>query len=108
MVIGGGQAGGLTDRAVDIADGAAFAADDVMVVVVDPGLVPGQVSGRLDAADQPRGRQRVEDVVDGLERYIGEFCARRGADRFRVGVRMGVDGLHHGDTGSGDSQAGRA
>src|SRR5690242_12714119 len=38
--VGGGQAGGVADRAVDVDDRAAGPADEVVVVVADPSLVP--------------------------------------------------------------------
>ena len=52
VVVRGGQAGRVADGAVDVGDGAARPADDVVVVVADPGLVAGHRAGRLDAADQ--------------------------------------------------------
>src|SRR3954447_19531086 len=40
VVVGGGQARDVPDRAVDVGDLAARAADEVVVVVADPCLVP--------------------------------------------------------------------
>src|SRR5207248_9660501 len=54
VVVGGGQAGCLADRAGDVGDGSAGPADEVMVVVADAALEPGRAAGRLDAADESR------------------------------------------------------
>src|SRR4051794_24363432 len=48
VVVLGGQAGCLADGAVDVGDGAAGAAHQVVVVVADPRLVAGDRAGRLD------------------------------------------------------------
>ena len=56
VVVGRGQARHLADRAVDVDDGAAGAADEVVVVVADAGLVAGDRAGRLDPAGEPGRR----------------------------------------------------
>ena len=86
------QARRLADRAVDVGDGAAGAAHHVVVVVADPRLVARHRARRLDPADQPCGRQRVQRVVDGLVRDIGQIGAYGPDDRLGVGVRVGVHG----------------
>ena len=71
VVVGGGQAGRLADGAVDVGDDPAGSADDVVVVVADARLVARHRAGRLDAAHQTGGGERVEDVVDRLAGDIG-------------------------------------
>jgi len=53
VVVGSGQAGRLPDRAVDVNDDTARPAHDVVMVVPDAPIEPGQAAGRLDAADEP-------------------------------------------------------
>ena len=88
-VVAGDQAGGVAHRAVDVGDGAARAADRVVVVVADPALVPRHLAQWLDLADQPGVGEHLEHVVDGLVRRIqpAESVARYEA---RVG-----DNHHH-------------
>jgi hypothetical protein len=47
------QAWPISDGAVDVLDRATTAADDVVVVVADPGFEAGRAAGRLDPAGQP-------------------------------------------------------
>ena len=68
--------GVVADGAVDVGDGAAGAADEVVVVVADPRLVAGHRAGRLDAPDQPGVGERAQHVVDGLVRHLAERRAR--------------------------------
>ena len=67
--------GVVADGAVDIGDGTARAAHDVVVVVADPRLVAGHGAGRLDAPHQARGGQRTQHVVDGLVGHLAEILA---------------------------------
>src|SRR6516165_8645802 len=68
-VVGGGQAGGVADRAVDVGDGTARPAEDVVVVVSDPCFVSCHGPHRLDAPHQARGGQHPQYVIDGLVGY---------------------------------------
>jgi hypothetical protein len=69
--VGRCQAGRSADRAVDIGDGAAAAAHDVVVVVADAGLVAGHRTKGLYPAQQPHRGKGVEYVVDGLAGDLG-------------------------------------
>jgi hypothetical protein len=55
-------------RTVDVADFAAAAADDVVMVVPGAGLVPGGAAGGVDPPGESGAAERAEDVVDGLRR----------------------------------------
>src|SRR5215469_8824471 len=61
-VVGGRQAGGVADRAVDVGDGTARPADDVVVVVSDPRLVARHGARRLDPPHQARVSQHPQHV----------------------------------------------
>src|SRR5690242_6229951 len=67
--VGGVEAGGGADDALDIGDRPAAAADHVVVVVADPVLVAGGRAGRLDPPGQAALGEGPEDVVDGLGRH---------------------------------------
>src|SRR4051795_2731724 len=53
--VGRRSAGGVADRAVDVGDGTARSADDVVMVVPDAGLVAGHGARRLEAPYQASG-----------------------------------------------------
>jgi hypothetical protein len=67
-VVGGGQARGVANRAVDVDRFSAAAADHVMVVVSYPVLIKGRRPGGLDAPDEAIFGQDAEGVVDRLSR----------------------------------------
>ena len=75
MIVGGGQAWRLADRAVDVSDDAARPAHDVMMVVADASLEPGRAAGRFDAADQSGRGERVQRVINGLQRDLADPIA---------------------------------
>ena len=104
----GVEAGVLADGAVDVLDPAAAAADRVMVIVIDPGLVPGDGSGRLDPAQETGLRECAERVVDRLVRHGRQLAARGRDDRLGVGVGEGMHGSEHGDPRPGHAKAGFA
>src|SRR5207248_5596142 len=81
LVVGRGQAGRLADRTVDIGDGTARPAHDVMVVVPDPCLVASHGAGRLDATQQTHGGQRAQHVVNGLVGHLAEVVTHDPDDR---------------------------
>ena len=101
VVIGRNQARRLTDRTVDIGDDPTRSANDVMVVVADPRLITGNHSQWLDPPNQTYRRQRIEHVVHGLARDIGQAAAYRRQDRLGISMRMGMHRLQHGDPGPG-------
>ena len=92
VVVGRGQAGRLADRAVDVSDGTARPAHDVVVVVPDPSLEPGRAAGRLDAADESRRGERVEGVIHGLQGDMADAIAHPGGDRLDAEVVGVSDG----------------
>jgi len=94
-VIGGRQAGGVADRAVDIRDGTAGPAHDVVVVVPDPRLVARDGARRLDAPHQARGSQRAQHIVNGLVGHLTEILAYDIDDGGSVRVRMFVHRGQH-------------
>src|SRR5215212_3670530 len=102
------QAGGRSHRAVDVGDRPALTADDVVVVVADPRLVAGYRSGGLDAAEEPRIRERPQHVVDRLVRDGAEVPTGCPYERLGVGVWPLVYGDQHRDAGARDTQRGRA
>ena len=63
----GVEAGGGADGAVDVLDGAAFGADEVVVVVGDAQLEQPGAAGGLDAAHEAGVREVAERVVDRLQ-----------------------------------------
>ena len=89
VVVGGGQARHLADRAVDVGDGAAGAADEVVVVVADAGLVARHRARRAGSGGRARrrsGRAASRRPPGGRPR---EVAADGADDRVGVGVRPG-------------------
>lgn len=106
-MVRGRQTGCLANSTVDIGDNPARPADDVMVVVADPGLVARDGARGLDLSHQARGGQGMQHVVHGLPGYVGQrkctapkivsvsacgcaFTASRTATRGRVTRRSAV------------------
>ena len=96
-VVGGGQAGGVTDRAVDVDGLPARPADEVVVVVADAVLVPGRRAGGLDAPEQPLLGERPEHVVHRLARDGAERGPHDLLDLVGGAVRRGVHRPQHRD-----------
>ena len=86
----------------------AIAADDVVMVVADPGLVAGHRARWLDPPQQAGLGQRPQHVVDGLGRHLAEVLAGGVDDRVRVGVRMRVHGVEDRQPRLGDPEVGPA
>ena len=103
-VVGGGEAGAYADGAVDVGDGAARAADEVVVVVADAHLVARDRARGLDPSDEPGVGERAEHVVDRLVRDGRLLGAHRGEDGVGVGVRLAAYGPQHGEARPGDPQ----
>ncbi len=97
----------LTDRAVDVDGPAAIAADEMVMVVANPGLEASGMTRRLQTADEPRSRQRGKNVIDRLDRDAAEpqqHCAPHLIGRdMAIGL---IKRLKHGDAGRGYPQAG--
>ena len=92
------------DGAVDVGDGLAAAADQVVVVVPDARLVARGGAGRLDAADQSGSGQRVQHLVDRGGRDRTDLLARGHGDLVGGRVRMPDDGGQHRDPRRGRPQ----
>jgi hypothetical protein len=67
-IVLGQEAWTFLDRAVDVLCMSASPADEVVVVIVGPGLEQGRRPGRLDTAHQPCGSTCRQYVVHGLRR----------------------------------------
>jgi len=102
VIVVGGEAWCRTYGTVDVEHDAAFAADEVVMVVPHPILVPCDRSGRLNAAHQVLLDKDAEGVVDGLTGdrtnagpdVLGQFLRR--------GVGPGSNRVEHGEPLRGD------
>src|SRR5690606_16672852 len=74
-VLGGGEAWGLADGAVDVEQSATPPADQVVVVVADAILVARRRAGRLDAAQQTLLGKDGDGVVHGPARDRADLAA---------------------------------
>src|SRR6478735_649244 len=104
VVVGCREAGDLVDRAVDVGDGAARPAHDVVVVVPDPRLVACDRARGLDAAQQPRGGQGAQHVVDRLVRHLAEVAPHDLDDGVGARVRTLLHRGQDGHPGAGHPQ----
>ena len=94
----------MPDRAVNIADNAALAAHDVVVVIAYARFVASDMTVRLNSTHKACCGERLEHVVNGLMRDLSEFDARGLDDRVGIGMGMCVDRGEHGQAGLGDAQ----
>src|SRR5438270_10364026 len=53
--------------AIDVDHPVAVAADEMVVIVADPGLIPGRRPGQFDPPDDPLPRQHRQGIVDRLQ-----------------------------------------
>ena len=82
-------------------------ADEVVVVVSDPGLVASRMSGGLDAPDQSRATERREHVVRRLDRDAADPRDHLTAYLVRRDVAVGVvKGFEYREARRGHTQAG--
>lgn len=102
------QARPLADRAVHVLGPPAAPADQVVMVVADPGLEPGGRTGRFDATEQTGVRTGSQNVVDGLLGHRAEAQRDEPGDGVGGCVRMVAEDLQHGDPGLGHPQPGTA
>jgi hypothetical protein len=100
VVVGGGQAGCLAYRAVDVSDHAARPAHNMMMVIPDASLEPGRAAGRLDAADESRRRERVQGFIYGLQGNVAYPVTHPGSDGLDAEMITVPDGLEQRYTGS--------
>lgn len=106
MVCRSRQAGCIADGAVDIADGPAGPADDVVVVIADPRLVTSDRTRGLDASHQTGIGQGGQNVIDRLPRHLGQVGPYRTEDGVGIGVRVGVHSVQNSDAGTRHPQLG--
>src|SRR4051794_28359768 len=76
--VGGRQAGGVADCAVDVGNRTARPADDVMVVVLDARLVASHGARRLEAPHQTSGGHGQQHRLDRLDGYLAEHLPHPG------------------------------
>src|SRR6478735_11674061 len=77
VVVRRGQAGRVAHGALHVLDRATRAADDVVVVVTDPRLVPCHRARGLDTSHKSGGREGPADVVHRLVRDVAEVSPDR-------------------------------
>lgn len=88
MVGFGGQTGGPANGTLDVDDLATGATDEVVVVVVDPGLVAGVRAGWLDTADQTDVSEHAKNVIDRLMGDSADICPHHIDHHLGVSVRV--------------------
>ena len=103
--VGGLEARGMSDGAVDVDHAAAGAADEVVVVVADPVLIAGGRAGGLDPSQEARLDEGPEAVEDRLMRDRPEGGPDAGLDLFGGGVRARGDRFEDRHPLGGDLQA---
>ena len=104
VIVGSRKTGCVADCTVDVRNRTAGAADDVVVVVADPGLVSGNRARGLDVADKAGVGKGLEHVVDRLVGNIGKVTAHGLDDRVRVRMRVFVHRVEHSEPRLGDPQ----
>ena len=92
--------------AVDISDGTALAADDMVVVVTDAQLEQRRRTGRLDTPGESDFSQCPQHVVDRLGRHASELTSYVSRDAVNLRVRCQRESRDHGDPGAGDAHTG--
>jgi hypothetical protein len=100
----GGQARRRPNDAIDVFDATAALAHQVVVVVIDTPLVPRRGPGRLDAAHQARGVERIEHTVNRLHGSAGKRGSNRIEDLVGVGVTPGLQREKDSETLCGHSK----
>lgn len=101
------QARGIAHRAVDVDGGVATTADQVVMVISHPSFVKRSPTGRFDPAEDPRGNEGVEIVVNRLSRKRFKSLPSGRHDEFRVLVlALVLNGFEDGQAGAGQAQIG--
>ena len=95
LVIHSCETGCGTDRAVDIDDPTADAADQMMMVVADASFEAGRRTRWLNATENALAHQQAERVVDRLERDCTDLGPDNRSYDVRCGMRMGRDRSQH-------------
>jgi hypothetical protein len=103
--VGGLEARGVADGAVDVDHAAAGAADEVVVVVADAVFVAGGRAGGLDASEEAGVDEGGKSVEDRLMRDRPEGRPNGGLDLLGGGVRAVGDRLKDRHPLGGDLQA---
>jgi hypothetical protein len=102
VIIRGRQARSGTHRTINIGYFTAFAADDVVVVVIYPSLISSNGALRLNSADDAAITECVERVIHRLLGHRAKFALCAVHDLVGGGMGMGADCVHHRDALSGD------
>jgi hypothetical protein len=79
----------------------------MVVVIADPALEPGRMSGGLNPPQQARRNARSQHVVDGLRGHRTELLPHARPDGVRSGVRMLGEPGQHDNPRHRDPQPGR-
>jgi hypothetical protein len=108
VIIGGGQAGRLADRAVNVSDDAARPAHNMMMVITYASLEPSRAARRFDAADQTRLGQRVQSLVYGLQGDVAHPVTHPGGKCLGTEVIAVTDRFEQGNPGGSHPQPGAA
>lgn len=85
-----GEAGSLSDHAIDIDDEVARTTHEMVVIVPDAPFVASYGSGRLNAPDESDLGEGAQRVVDCLMRDIGEVLADSMNDGFSIRMLIGA------------------
>lgn len=105
VVIGGLQAWPVPYRAVNVYGAATGAANDVMVVVIDPDLIASRRTRRLDAPDEVIFGQDAQRVIDRLTRDGADVGPYQLLYVLRGPVRPAGHSSHDGQSLSGHLNA---
>jgi hypothetical protein len=95
----------ISHCAIDIDDVAAFATDEVVVIVSDAVLVQRGRADRLNAANETFVDEQAERVVDRLTRDRSDVGLGGLRDVFRGAMRTVSDGTKNGETLRGDVES---
>ncbi len=105
LVVGGGETGRRADGAVDIDHTAAFAADQMVVVVADPILEARGGPGRLNAPEKAFGDEDAERIVHRLQGDGPDLGPDGVGHAVRGDVRLACDDAQDGQSLGGDLNA---
>lgn len=96
----------MADGTVDVFNGTASGADEVVVVVSCAPLISSGGACWFDPSQKPRVAQVVKNVVYGLHGKRGLLCPKFRVQRFRITVRHCFEGFEEGEATAGYTQSG--
>ncbi|MFM1916975.1 MAG: hypothetical protein RJB01_490, partial [Actinomycetota bacterium] len=102
MIIGSRQAWSGTHRTIHIGYFTALAADDVVVIVINPSLITSHGALRLNSADDAAITECVERVIHRLLGHRSEFVLGAMDNLVRRGVGVSADCVDDRDALGGD------